>query len=133
MGDGAKSSSDTHFAAIELTAAQTDRLTELFQTLDSNLKKVVTLAEETKQNVIVLKAQQDEVIREQTAQSKKLEKIDGAIDSIEIKIDQVSNAVDAIRQAVAGATSLAATAFKEATGHEITEVTRLKKKAATAR
>lgn len=114
--------SDPQFAAIELTAAQTDKLTELFAGLQAKMDTVVTLAEETKKNVIVLKAQQDEVVREQGVQSATLERINGAIDNMERKIDVIQTSVDAIRQSVGGATSLAKSALDAAT-----KVPRLKK------
>lgn len=114
--------SDPTFSAIELTAAQTDRLTDLFTDLQKKLNTVVSLSTETKQNVIVLKTQQDEIVRDQVIQAKKLEKIEKNTAEIDRKIDDVQKSVDAIRQAVGGATSLAKSALDVAA-----KVARLKK------
>jgi hypothetical protein len=107
--------SDPTFSAIELTAAQTDRLTELFTDLQSKLNTVVSLAIETKANVIVLKAQQDEIVREQIIQADKFLTIETTLKQIDRKVDSVQESVDVIRQAVGGATSLAKSALDVAT------------------
>lgn len=114
--------SDPTFSAIELTAAQTDRLTELFTDLQAKLNSVVTLTTETKANVIVLKAQQDEIVREQKVQASKLSTIDSNMKQIERKIDEVQGSVDSIRQAVGGATSLAKSAYDVATKARLKKV-----------
>lgn len=113
--------SDPQFAAIELTAEATDKLSELFADLKGKLDQVISASNETKQNVIVLKAGQDEIIREQGIQSERLSKVEDTIKQIDRKVDAVQTSIEAIRQAVGGATSLAKSAL------DVANKTRLKK------
>lgn len=117
--------SDPQFAAIELTAAQTDRLTELFQDMKAKLDTVVELVEKTEKNVLVLKVQQEDLASEQESQTIKLNKIDGTIKAMDRKIDAIGDSVEIIRQNTAGAVSAAKSALDAATKPRIRKVSGL--------
>lgn len=102
------STSDPHFAAIEATAAETDRLAAALTGFEATLNNL-------NGNVLILKSQQDELIREQEQQSAKLDRIESSVKTTASDLDEIKAAVMEIRQSIGGVVSLAKSALDEAT------------------
>lgn len=92
-------SSDASFRAIELTAAEVDRLTELLGGMSKQLNSIEATLNQTAKNVQVLRSQQDVMTEDLASYQEKLNRINRRFDDLGELMDLIRSHVPGLRVA----------------------------------